>query len=155
VGIGSALTGMACLYSHQGEQQQSLDAVTEALHLLRDQPNAVVLGNALIVAGRTALIAGDVAAARTHFERNMGLRRRIGDRPGVAVAHHHFGMLAISEGDFAAAERSLAEALAIYEETRWDASYWSAWALYHMGMARFRLGDERQAALAVHEALAQ
>jgi hypothetical protein len=64
-------------------------------------------------------------------------------------------MLAISEGDFAAAERCLEETLAIYDEARWDAGYWAAWAIYHLGVARLGLGQESQAAVAAREALAR
>lgn len=153
VGVGSALTPLACLCSYQGEHEQALEAITEALGLLRDRAAPIVLGNALLVAGRAALLAGNLAAARTRFERNMALRQQIGDLPGVGVAHHHFGMLAISEGDFGAAERCLTEVLALYDEARWDASYWAAWAVCHLGRARMGLGQERQAASASREAL--
>src|SRR5262249_7438650 len=140
---------------HQDEHEQALDTATEALELLRDRPDPVVLGNALIVAGRAALLAGDVAAARPHFERNMALRQQIVDRPGVGVAYHHLGMLAIGEGEFATAERCLEETLAIYDEARWGGGYWAAWAVYHLGVARLGLGQESQAAVAAREAMAR
>jgi predicted ATPase len=153
VGVASALTGIANRLSLQGEHEQALEAATEAISLLQDRPDAVVLGNALLVAGRGSLIAGDLAAARTHIERNMALRRQIGDRPGVGVALQDFGRLALSEGDFGAAERCLEQALTIYEEARWDASYWATTALCQLGVARLGLGQELQAESAARDAL--
>jgi predicted ATPase/DNA-binding SARP family transcriptional activator len=153
VGVGSALTGLARLYSYQGEHERALEAITEAIGLLQDRPDPVALGNALLVAGRNRLMVGDLAAARTHIERNIALRRRIGDRPGVGVALQDFGRLALSEGEFGAAERLLEEALPIYEEARWDTSVWAATALYYLGVARLGLRKERQAECAAREAL--
>lgn len=72
---------------------------------------------ALDAAGRRAVDAGDYAAARTAFERELALRREQGDKPGTVYALFHVAwVLRFGQGEIAAARPLLEEALAITRE---------------------------------------
>jgi tetratricopeptide (TPR) repeat protein len=75
---------------------------------------AVAEAAAFDAAGRSAVEAEDYAAARAAFERELALRRALGDRPGVVYSLFHVAwVLRFGQGEVAAARPLLEEALAV------------------------------------------
>src|SRR5262245_61517017 len=84
-------------------------------------------------AGRRAVDAEDYAASRAAFERELALRREIGDRPGVVFALFHVAwVMRFGQGEIAAARPLLEEALAVARDLD---------SPLHIGTALANLGD--------------
>ena len=67
-------------------------------------------------AGMLAWVAGDMGAARRHFERALSISREVNDPRNVAGMLNNLGIVAMRQSDFESAERFMQEALQIYTE---------------------------------------
>ncbi|HZT42404.1 MAG TPA: BTAD domain-containing putative transcriptional regulator [Chthonomonadaceae bacterium] len=153
VGLASALTALSHVICLQGEHERADLLNAEALTLLQDRQQTMAYGQALSIEGHNRLIRGDLVCAQAYFEQSLAVRRRIGDKPGVGVAVMGLGLADLAREDFHAAARRQEEALAIYEETRWDASFFADAALCYLGRARLGLGESDAAAALARKAL--
>ncbi|WES62795.1 DUF4062 domain-containing protein [Microbacter sp. GSS18] len=68
---------------------------------------------ALVTLGRIALLAGDVATARTRCEESLALARSAGERVGIVIAQNHVGWARFLAGDAEGARVEFAESLDI------------------------------------------
>src|SRR4029453_11194161 len=71
---------------------------------------------ALITAGSLAYRQGDYETARSLHEESLAIRRRLGDRRGIAASLHNLGLVAHRQGDNAAARLLSEGSLAIPPE---------------------------------------
>jgi predicted ATPase/DNA-binding SARP family transcriptional activator len=153
VGTIRALTGLAMVVCNQGECACAENLNAELLTLLDGHGDNMVVGNVLLMEGHLAVALDDLPRAGERYERDLALRRRIEDRPGVGVALHFLGVLALCEEDLPMAQSRLDEALTIFRETHWDASYYAAATLCYLGRAHLELGQPLEAEALVREAL--
>ncbi len=90
------------------------------MHRDDDEPTPAAMATqaaALDVEGRRAVDAEDYAAARVAFERELVLRRELGDTTGIIYGLVHVAWVCrVRQGDAAAARPLLEEALAIARE---------------------------------------
>ncbi|HEX5819719.1 MAG TPA: tetratricopeptide repeat protein, partial [Gemmatimonadales bacterium] len=112
--------GMAAAYGNIGAGYYGEGALDSAVayfdraavlaHAARDARTEL---NAL--GGRANVLRdrGEYAAARTAYERTLGLRERIGDVRGIAADRTNLGILAMELGDADAARASYLEAIAV------------------------------------------
>ncbi len=103
-----------------GERQRWL---TDSLAWCGDAP-AALRAKALRLLGDGALDTGDLAAARTFYQRSLNLAREADDAPDVGEALMGLGGVAQEQGDLAAAEAYFADSLALREGAgdRWGAA---------------------------------
>ncbi|HLV81364.1 MAG TPA: tetratricopeptide repeat protein, partial [Chthonomonadaceae bacterium] len=153
IGLASALTALSHVICLQGEHEHADLLNAEALTLVQDRQDTMAYGQALSIEGHNRLIRGDLIRAQEYFEQSLAVRRRIGDKPGVGVAVMGLGLADLAGEDFHAAARRQEEALAIYEETRWDASFFADAALCYLGRARLGLGEVAPAAALARKSL--
>ena len=78
--------------------------------------SAEVRATALSCAGGLAYHQSDFAAARALYEESLTLRRRIGDKLGIAHSLNNMGNVTSDQGDYAAARIFYAESLTLYRE---------------------------------------
>lgn len=86
--------------------------IERALELPSGPPDAAQ-AKALDGLGALAQMLGDYAAARTHYEASLAIRRTMGYQAGVAHSLSNLGGMAREQGDFTMARASYEESLAI------------------------------------------
>jgi predicted ATPase/transcriptional regulator with XRE-family HTH domain len=87
----------------------------EALEAAEDTPHAV-LANALNGAGNLACACGDFVAAQPLYERSLEIRRRQGDKAGIASSLNNLALTAHSRCDYARVKALHEESLVIKRE---------------------------------------
>jgi len=70
----------------------------------------------LNAAGALAWRQGDYSAARVQYEESLVIRRKLGDRRGIASSLSNLGLLRLSQGDVAAAKTLIEQSLATMRE---------------------------------------
>lgn len=100
------------------------DALGLAALIEQHELRLTAQAQALKGAGTLANQQGNHAAARSLYEQSLGIRRELGDKPGVAVLLNNLGVVAYHTGDYAAARTLDEESLATFREIgdRWAAS---------------------------------
>lgn len=99
----------------RGHPREGRRWLEEALSYTNNAPEAL-RAKALNAAGNLALPQGDHTAARRFHEEGLSLRRKLGDRPGVASSLNNLGIVARFMGDHAAARSLNEESLELYRE---------------------------------------
>jgi predicted ATPase/Tfp pilus assembly protein PilF/DNA-binding XRE family transcriptional regulator len=102
-------------------------------------------------AGNLARDQGEHAQAQRLHETSLELRRRIGDRRGVAVSLNNLGTVALDQGQYARATHLYDEALTLFRAVAQD---WEiAIALHNLGLVMGRRGEFARATGLIEEAL--
>lgn len=106
--------GVGAVYYSQGAYVQA-----RASYLLARQLSSAQSFQAKIDLnlGVLANIEGDLAAARTYYERSRATFRALRDADNEAMALHNLGMLSSDEGDWEAADESFRGSLALFERS--------------------------------------
>jgi tetratricopeptide (TPR) repeat protein len=89
--------------------------LAEALEQAKDAPDTV-LANALNGAGNLACACGDFAAAQPLYERSLEIRRRQGDKAGIASSLNNLALTAHNRCDYARVKALHEESLAMKRE---------------------------------------
>jgi tetratricopeptide (TPR) repeat protein len=107
---------------------------------------------ALNAAGSLAWNRGDTQRAAVWHAECLALRRRAGDRPGIASSLNNLGIVAGLQGDYARATALFEESLALYRDLgdTWGVDS----ALGNLGLVAMYQGDYAQAAVLHAESLA-
>ncbi|HET7035348.1 MAG TPA: TIR domain-containing protein [Thermomicrobiaceae bacterium] len=121
-----------------------------ALYQALDDQRGVALAHREI--GRQALMAGDLATARTHLTEALALRRYLGSPSDIADTDHVMGLAAGMAGDYQAALTYLRESLAVWRAL--DDQVWLSKVLNNLGLIESWVGDFAAAAALLEEALA-
>jgi predicted ATPase/DNA-binding SARP family transcriptional activator len=128
-----ALQYKSYLLERMGQEAEGAEAGAEALALFRALGDPMGIGDALRFRGFTSLQHPDrLGAARRDLEENLAIRRRIGDRPGVALALGPLGVLSRQEGDLRQARAHLEDAAAVFEACGWSNSSHNAAVLQEL-----------------------
>lgn len=108
-------------------------------------------GKALSGAGSLARNQGDYAGAWALLEEAVNIRRRLGDRQGLAISLNNLGNVAESQGDYAAARVLYEESLMICRQLENQGGV--AIALNNVGLIAERQGDYAGAQALYEESL--
>lgn len=73
--------------------------------------------NSLHLLGLVARYEGDYPAAKNHYENSLRIRRKIGNKKGIADSLNNLGMVAMQQGDYPAAKAYYEDSLVIRRET--------------------------------------
>ena len=118
-----------------------------ALALPGGTGRSVARARTLLAAGSFAWHQGDPVAARRRLAEGAELSAELGDRQGLGLAAQFLGLLALSQGEYAAAHARLVESVALFRAIADD---WNlANALFILGDAVAR--DDPEAARAHYE----
>lgn len=102
-------------------------------------------------AGVLAWNQGDYAAAYTHYERSLRVRRRLGDEQGVAALLNNLGNLALDQGNYTQARTYLEESLALKRRTGNTAGIASS--LSNLGVVAYEQADYTAASAYLEESI--
>jgi predicted ATPase len=103
--------GVALLHFRRGEHAQSLAVARSALPLAEGCGDTEALIGVLVVAGSSLWQLRDEVAARQQYERALVVARERGDLHGLGYALGNLAQLFVSQGELAAGEAALREAL--------------------------------------------
>jgi predicted ATPase/DNA-binding CsgD family transcriptional regulator len=101
--------------------------------------------------GQVAIIMGDYAAARQHYEASLAIREDFADASGMALVLAQLAEVAARQGDHAEARRLGERTLAIYRDIGDRSGY--ANTLHGLGMAACAIGDTDAARQHLSQAL--
>lgn len=118
-GVDALLT-LAQTYGYQGQLDKALDSVRRAEALIGPDPeaHANLRGKASLTRGRIFVNASRVKDGVAAFDRAMFYFRKADDAPvgSVATVLNNRGILLSDDGQYAAAEASLQESLALFQK---------------------------------------
>jgi predicted ATPase/DNA-binding transcriptional LysR family regulator len=98
----------------RGMRQREALRWLEPLLLLEGDVDEAVHGGAFVVAGRSAMEAGEIDRAEPWFQAGLELTRQAGDDTRTAWALHGLGHLAAEEGETTAARALLEESMELF-----------------------------------------
>jgi len=138
-----ALLTLATTYWKQGALGKAMATVKRAEALLGPDPkqNTALRGQAALTEGRILRESSDVRAGVAAFDRAL-VYFRASDTPPktLAMALNNRGLLLSDDGQFAAAEKSLSESLAIYRRAVGDNHVYTGQAWYALAQNSFNAG---------------
>jgi predicted ATPase len=146
--LGGALWWFWMVRGYLAEGRERLAAVLAMAGELRTAARAEVLAGV----GGVAWAQGDHAGARSHLEESVGIRRQLGDEPGLAFAVDRLGNIALHQGDYEVARALFEESRALHrgKEAQWGV----ALALTNLGRTALKRGDTETAGSHFAESLA-
>lgn len=112
-GIAAALLGLAHEAQRVGTFAATRPLVQESVALLRELGDEPSLARSL---GGLAWLEAHYAVARSLWEENLAIRRRLGNRESVGWSAINVGLAAQGAGDYAAARAAYEESLALGRE---------------------------------------
>lgn len=148
---------LAQTYGFQGQLEKSLAAVNQAERIIGPDLEAqpFLRGKAALARGRILVNASRVKEGLSAFDRAMYYFRRADNAAPDSVASvlSHRGLLLSDDGQFAAAEASLLESLALYQKALGPGHMQSGKAWFALAQNSFNAGDLRKARQQIAEAL--
>ncbi|WP_255954958.1 tetratricopeptide repeat protein [Streptomyces odontomachi] len=112
-GVGRAHLALGEVESLAGRHTEALSHLTQAQRILRDtQGPYEALTERLL--GEARMRSGDLAAARAHLNKALGILEQVGDTYDVAAVHEVLGELSEAEQDGPSARTHYARAEAVY-----------------------------------------
>jgi tetratricopeptide (TPR) repeat protein len=124
-GAVQALADIGEVYRLQGSYSEARAAYDASLALSAGEhaarPLLAARANALKGAGTLAALQGDFLQAKLLYESGLMIRRKIDDRPGLAVMLNNLGMVSMAAEDYNAAKPLFLESLNLFRELgdRW------------------------------------
>lgn len=152
-----ALLVLAQTYGAQGSLDKALETVRRSEGLIGPNPesNANLRGAAALTRGRILVNASRLKEGVAAFDQAMYHFRRAEDAPPGSVARvlNNRGLLLSDDGQFAAAESSLQESLALFQKELGPEHLQSGKAWFALAQNSFNAGDLRKAQGQIAEAL--
>jgi adenylate cyclase len=171
-GISHVLADIGEVYRLQGQYDEARNYYDKSLNLAASisetRIRQAARAHALKGAGTVATWQGDYATARELNQESLGIRRELGDTPGVATLLNNLGIIARFQRDLSGARKMNEESLALFRELgdRWavgqllnnqacvasdQEEYTEARTLLHESlMIRRQLGDKAGLALSLN-----
>ena len=121
-GVGSeaerakALYGAGSLATEQGDYEQAVALLEDAVVAARSARNPTVVALALTDLGNIARQQAAYTRATEFHSQALALRRENDDRRGVAVSLGNLGLAALQQGEYARAEELLTEAATAFRD---------------------------------------
>jgi predicted ATPase len=150
--LGGALSRFWEVRGHLSEGRARLTDVLGLGAGMGPGPRTAARATALNGAGSLAWRQGDYGAARSQLEESLMIRRKLGDRQGIASTLNNLGNVATHQGDYAVARSQHEESVAISREVgdrRGIAS-----SLINLGRVAHHQGDYTAARSLQEESLA-
>lgn len=152
-----ALLALAQTYGLQGQLDKSLATVSRAERQIGSDPNAhpLLRGKAALARGRILVNASRMKDGLAAFDQAMYHFRRADDAPpdSVAAVLNNRGLLLSDDGQFAAAEASLQESLALFQKELGREHLQTGKTWFALAQNSFNAGDLRKAQRQIAEAL--
>jgi predicted ATPase/serine/threonine protein kinase len=104
------------LWSTRGYLTEGRHRLERLLALGTKLPASKAMTKARYAAGVLAEAQGDYAAARSHFEKNVSMQRKLGDKWGVANSLNNLGIVAFRNNEYTAARSLYEESLGLWRE---------------------------------------
>jgi tetratricopeptide (TPR) repeat protein len=152
-----AMLVLAQTYGNQGSLDKALATVRRAEGLIGADPeaHAHLRGKAALARGRILVTASRVKDGVAAFDQAMYYFRRADDAPpgSVAAVLSNRGLLLSDDGQYAAAEASLQESLALFQKELGAEHLQSGKGWFALAQNSFNAGDLRKAQRQIAEAL--
>lgn len=152
-----AMLALATTYANQGALDKALGAVRRAETLLGPdlKTNPTLRGRAAVTEGRILTSASKVKAGVAAFDRALAFYRVASDAPQGALAQvlNNRGLLLSDDGQYAAAEASLSEALSLCERELGPKHLSTGKAWFALAQNSFNAGDLAKAQVRIANAL--
>jgi len=152
-----AMLVLATTYANQGSLEKALGAVRRAEALLGpdQKANLQLRGRAAVTEGRILTSASRVKEGVAAFDRALVYYRGAQDAPQGALAQalNNRGLLLSDDGQYAAAEASLTEALALCEKELGPSHLSTGKAWFALAQNSFNAGDLAKAQVRIANAL--
>lgn len=152
-----SLSGVALLALFAGDYAAAMRGYEQVVALLEPvvgdkQPDTI---SAIVSLGSSAYQLGDIARARTEFQRGLGAARDLYDAgsPVIANIENNLGRLLLETGDPAGAEPMLRDALASDRRNMSETFDDLAYPLFNLAASRYMQGDRDEAKRLLEEAL--
>ncbi|MFD4422995.1 DUF4062 domain-containing protein [Agromyces sp. NPDC058484] len=127
LGEGAALASLAMAHLMQSPPDIDVaeETLTRALLLAERADSPFMHGTIGLLLGQTELMRGRIPTALRHFETNLALARRSGDKMSESGALNYLGWTRILMGDLATARECFAETLLLTSSTgsEWGTAY--------------------------------
>lgn len=133
------LNCLGCAYGYRGEYERSRTALGEGLRRARDGGYPRTEGATHHSLGEVLLAAGDLAGARSAFERGLAVAQEIGELWTVAQIYDALALTTAFEGNLSRAEEHAQHAVALAK--RQDSRYLEAAAALTLGAILQRRGS--------------
>jgi tetratricopeptide (TPR) repeat protein len=143
-----ALAGAAGLAYSAGDLDAAKELGTEALGCASAAGALYDESSARVVLGVVANAVGDWEEARRHFERSIEIAKELGIEPETEKMN--LGVTALESGDYGTAIELFDDLVATHRRNRSDEGV--GFALLNGGLARYRTGDNDNAAAHFEEA---
>lgn len=152
-----AMLVLATTYANQGSLEKGLGAVRHAESLLGTNPraNASLRAKVALTEGRILTSASKVKEGVAAFDRALAYYRAADDAPEGALATvlNNRGLLLSDDGQYAAAEASLSEALALCQKELGPSHLSTGKAWFALAQNSFNAGDLPKARARIANAL--
>lgn len=152
-----AMLALATTYANQGALDKALGAVRRAETLLGPdlKTNPTLRGRAAVTEGRILTSASKVREGVAAFDRALAYYRVADDAPQGALAQvlNNRGLLLSDDGQYAAAEASLSEALKLCEQDLGPNHLSTGKAWFALAQNAFNAGDLPKAQMRIANAL--
>lgn len=152
-----AMLVLAMTYANQGSLEKALGAVRHAESLLGPNPreNASLRAKAALSEGRILTSASKVKEGVAAFDRALAYYRAADDAPEGALARvlNNRGLLLSDDGQYAAAEASLVEALTLCQQELGPNHLSTGQAWFSLAQNSFNAGDLPKAQVRIANAL--
>jgi tetratricopeptide (TPR) repeat protein len=152
-----AMLVLAMTYANQGSLEKALAAVRHAESLLGSNPrdNASLRAKAALSEGRILTSASKVKEGVAAFDRALAYYRAADDAPqgALAMVLNNRGLLLSDDGQYAAAEASLLEALALCQKELGPNHLSTGQAWFSLAQNSFNAGDLPKARSRIANAL--
>lgn len=152
-----AMLALATTYANQGALDKALGAVRRAEMLLGPdlKSNPTLRGRAAVTEGRILTSASKVKSGVAAFDRALAFYRVADDAPQGALAQvlNNRGLLLSDDGQYAAAEASLSEALKLCEQDLGPNHLSTGKAWFALAQNAFNAGDLPKAQVRIANAL--
>lgn len=145
------LVGMGLLAHAQGDEERSLQWLTQGIGLLRALDDRWSLAFALSIRGNLAEDAGRYDEADAWFHEANGLFAAADDGVNVAVTLYHLGVVAFGQGNLRLAEDRISEALHL--SGRMHDVWGTAVSLAYLGLVQAARGEIASAVSSLFNAL--
>jgi DNA-binding SARP family transcriptional activator/predicted ATPase len=116
---GRVSYGLGALQFRQRDVRGAMHWLRQSLALARAAREPSLEADALVMLGRTAILAGEYAQVKGYLDRALGIWHDQNDHLGEVSVSYSLALLAHARGEFGEAQRLLQDALPLVRSWRW------------------------------------
>jgi len=119
-GESSSLNNLGNVFYALGQYQKASDYYTQSLTIARDIGARNGVSNSLTNLGNASYALGQYQKASDYHTQSLTISREIGDRAGVGNSLNNLGAILYNQNNFPVAEKTLLDAIKVWESLRND-----------------------------------